>query len=90
MISRVIFVQSEYIQIECFRVLFKLNVFSFNGMALSAGDDELSEDGLNVESESSDEEHYAGNEYLGGDEAAVDEGTAPESPLSVLTTTLLS
>jgi hypothetical protein len=39
MISRVIFVQSEYIQIECFRVLFKLNVFSFNGMALSAGDD---------------------------------------------------
>ena len=44
-------------------------------MAIRAGDDELSEDGLNVESEYSDEEQSAENTYLGGDEAAVDDAT---------------
>ncbi len=60
MLSRCKCNQSEYIQIECFRVTnvfnlntFKLNVFSFKG------DDESSEDGLNVESEYSDEEQSA-------------------------------
>ena len=55
--------------------VFKLNVFSFNSMAIRAGDDESSEDGLNVESEYSDEEQSAENTYLGGNEAAVDDAT---------------
>ena len=83
-------IQSEYIQIECFCVtllinfdvsklnvldVFKLNVFNFARMAARAGDDESSEDGLNEESESSDEEQFDENTYLGGDEAAVDDAT---------------
>ena len=81
MLSRCKCNQSEYIQIECFRVTnvfnlntFKLNVFSFKG------DDESSEDGLNVESEYSDEEQSAENTYLGGDEAAVDDATTSKEP----------
>ena len=95
MFSRRNCVQSEYIQFECFRVsklfnlntcklnvlgIFKLNVFSLNSMALRAGDDESSEDGLNVESESFDEEQSAANAYLGGDEAAVDDATTSKEP----------
>ena len=49
-------------------------------MALGAGDDESSEDGLNVESEYSDEEQSAENTYLGGDEAAVDDETTSKEP----------
>ena len=89
MFSRDKCIQSEYVQIECFRVanvfnlntfilnvsdVFKLNVFSFKG------DDESSEDGLNVESEYSDEEQSAENTYLGGDEAAVDDATTSKEP----------
>ena len=90
MLSRCKCNQSEYIQIECFRVanvfnlntfilnvldvVFKLNVFSFKG------DDESLEDGLNVESEYSDEEQFAENTYLGGDEAAVDDATTSKEP----------
>ena len=95
MFSRDKCIQSEYIQIECFRVanvfnlntfilnvsdVLKLNVFSFNSMAIRAGDDESSEDGLNVESEYSDEEQSAENTYLGGDEAAVDDATTSKEP----------
>ena len=60
--------------------VFKLNVFGFDRMAARAGDDESSEDGLNVESESSDEEQSAENTYLGGDEAAVDDATTSKEP----------